>query len=146
MNQERSERPDRDDVIVIRESDGDVVTVRDRADDDVAVEVKVRHEHGREIIEIDIVDIEECGRENRCPPPAHRYKVKIDGKPYVFDKRVVTGREILEMAGKTPPERYELEKRVHGGAYIAIDLTECVDLGEKGIEVFESFPLDETEG
>ncbi|MFZ0268197.1 multiubiquitin domain-containing protein [Caulobacter sp.] len=135
-----------EDKITIKDDDGDVVVIRDRSDD-VAVEVTVRHEGGREIIEVDIVDIEECGRENRCPPTAHRYKVKIDGMPYIFDKRHVTGRELLERASKTPVERYELEKRMHGGHYISVPLDEPpVDLGEPGIEVFETFPLDETEG
>lgn len=137
---------DRDDAIVITEADGDTVIIRDHAGEDIAVKVTIHHEHGHEVIEVDIVDVEEHGRENHCPPPAHRYKIKVDGKPFVFEKRFVTGREILEMAGKTPPERYELEKRMHGGNYIAILLAETVDLGEKGIEVFETFPLDETEG
>lgn len=137
--------PPHEDKITIKEDDGDVVVIRDRADD-VAVEVTVRHEGGREIIEVDIVDIEQCGRENRCPPPAHRYKVKIDGQPYIFDKRHVNGRELLARAGKLPIERYELEKRMHGGHYVSIALDDCVDLGEPGIEVFETFPLDETEG
>ena len=54
--------------------------------------------------------------------------------------------EPLVKAGKTPPEHYEIEKRVHGGKYIPVGLDEHVDLGEPGIEVFETFPLDETEG
>lgn len=136
----------RDETVVIKEADGDTVVIRDRAGDDVAVEVTVRHEHGHEVIEVEIVDIEEHGRENHCPPPARHYKIKVDGKPFVFGKRFVTGQGILEKAGKTPPERYELEKRMYGGNYVAIALTETVDLGEKGIEVFETFPLDETEG
>lgn len=146
MTTDSPHHPDRDDTVAITEADGDRVVIRDQAGDDVAVEVTVRHEHGHEIIEVDIVDVEEHGRENRCPPPARRYKIKVDGKPFVFEKRFVNGREILEKASKTPPERYELEKRMHGGHYVAIGLTETIDLGEKGIEVFETFPLDETEG
>lgn len=134
------------DKIVITEADGDMVVIRDHGGDDVAVEVKVRHEHGHEVIEVEIVDIEEHGRSNSRPPLARQYKVKIDGQHYVFGKRHVTGREILEKAGKNPPDRFELEKRMHGGHYVAVPLTETVDLGEKGIEVFETFPLDETEG
>lgn len=146
MSPDSPNHTDRDDTVVITEADGDSVVIHDRAGDDVAVEVKVRHENGYEVIEVDIVDVEEHGRDNRCPPPARNYKIKVDGKPFVFDKRFVTGREILEKASKTPPERYELEKRMHGGNYVAIALNETVDLGEKGIEVFETFPLDETEG
>lgn len=64
----------------------------------------------------------------------------------MFDRRFVTGREILVAGGKTPIEKYELEKRLHGGHYVSIAVDEKVDLGECGIEVFETFPLDETEG
>ena len=143
MDHQRPQGPE--DEITIKEADGDVVVIRDHADD-VAVEVTIRHEGGHEIIEVDVVDVEEHGRDNRCPPPARHYKIKVDGKPFVFDKRHVTGEDILVKAGKTPVARYELEKRVHGGAYVAIALNETVDLGEKGIERFETFPLDETEG
>jgi hypothetical protein len=126
-----------------REDDA-VVIVHDYAG--VEVDVDVRHEHGRDIIEIDIVDIEACGRANECPPLAKRYKVKIDHDYNVFEKRHVTARELLERAGKVPPENYELEKRMHGGSYVSLELDQKVDLGERGIEVFESFPLDEKEG
>jgi len=97
-------------------------------------------------IVVEIIEIEIYGRENRTPPAAKAYKVKIDHHHYVFHTRVVTGRELLVKAGKTPPDHYEIEKRVHGGQYIPIGLDQRVDLGEPGIEVFETFPLDETEG
>lgn len=99
-----------------------------------------------EVTPVDIIDVEEFGRDNRPPPPARRYRVKIDHEHYVFDQRIVTARQLLERAGKTPPERYELEKRMHGGHYVSLELDQEVDLGEPGIEVFESFPLDEQEG
>lgn len=95
---------------------------------------------------VEIVEIETYGRENRLPPPAKAYKVRIDREHYVFETRHVTGRELLTKAGKTPPEKYEIEKRVHGGHYVPVPLDQNVDLGEPGIEVFETFPLDETEG
>lgn len=95
---------------------------------------------------IEIVEIEIYGRESRKPPPAKLYRVKIDGQTYDFAQREVTGRELLERAGKSPPERFQIDKRVHGGRFIPIGLAETVDLGEPGIEVFETFPLDEHEG
>jgi hypothetical protein len=95
---------------------------------------------------VEIVEIEIYGRDNRPPPPAKAYQVRIDHERYVFETRHVTGRTLLMKAGKTPPEHYEIEKRMHGGKYVAVGLDEMVDLGEPGIEVFETFPLDETEG
>lgn len=122
----------------------EVVIIHDRPG--VDVDVGIRYEDGREIVEVDIVDVEECGRENRHPPNGHRYRVKIDHDYHIVAKRIVTARELLTIAGKVPPEKFELEKRVHGGGYVSLDLDEKVDLGEPGIEVFETFPLDETEG
>ncbi|WBO22719.1 multiubiquitin domain-containing protein [Sphingomonas abietis] len=120
----------------------EVVIVHDRAG--VEVGVDIRHENGREIIE---VDIEKCGRDNRPPPPhAHRFRIKIDHVYFVIEERLPTARKLLEIAGKVPPDKFELEKRMHGGEYVSLDLDEKVDLGEPGIEVFETFPLDETEG
>jgi len=127
-----------------KKDDDDIVIINNRAD--VEVDVEIRHENGHDVIVVDIVDIEDCGRKNCTPPAAHRYKVKIDHDYYVFEKRHVTARELLERAGKTPPEKFELEKRMHGGHYVSLELDEVVDLGECGIEVFESFPLDEQEG
>jgi hypothetical protein len=124
----------------VREEE-EVVVVHDRVGVDVAV--TVRHEGGREIIE---VDVEKCAREGRSPPHADRYRVKIDHAYHVLDRRYVTARELLDLAGKKPAEKYELEKRMSGGNYVALELDQRVDLGEPGIEVFESFPLDETEG
>jgi hypothetical protein len=97
-------------------------------------------------VTVEIVEIEIYGRENRPPPPAKAYKVRIDREHYVFETRHVTGQELLIKASKVPPEKYEIEKRVHGGQYVPVPLDQKVDLGEPGIEVFETFPLDETEG
>lgn len=127
-------------------ADAEIPVVENGSNDQFLVDVEVRHEHGHEVIVIDIVDVEECGRHNRPPPHANRYKVKIDHEYFVFDRRFVTGRGLLERAGKIPVTKYELEKRMHGGHYVAVGLDEKVDLGECGIEVFETFPLDETEG
>jgi hypothetical protein len=127
--------------------DAEIIAIEERRDgEQLLVDVEVRTEHGEETIEIDIVDIEECGRENRPPPIARHYKVKIDHSYFVFDHRYVIGRELLERAGKLPITNYEIEKRMHGGHFVPIGLDEKVDLGEPGIEVFETFPLDETEG
>jgi Multiubiquitin len=126
--------------------EGEVVIEVRRGDEELLLDVELRREDGHEVIMIDVIDIEECGRGNRKPPPAHRYKVKIDCDYFVFDHRHVTGRQLLDRAGKVPAERYEIEKRMHGGHYVPVGLEEKVDLGEHGIEVFETFPLDETEG
>jgi hypothetical protein len=101
---------------------------------------------GDGVVLVEIVEIEIYGRRNERPPHARVYRVKIDGEPYDFTQRRVLGRDILERANKRPPERFQLDKKVHGGRFIPVGLAETVDLGEPGIEVFETFPLDEREG
>jgi hypothetical protein len=127
-------------------TEAEIPMVEDRGSEQLLVDVEVRRDQVEETVVIDVVDVEEHGRHNRPPPHAHRYKVKIDHAHFVFDHRFVTGRKLLERAGKVPVTKYELEKRMHGGVYVAVGLDERVDLGECGIEVFETFPLDETEG
>jgi len=99
--------------------------------------------HGRDE---DIVDLEECAKEGRTPPKGKRYRVRVDKKHYVFDKGVVTGREILEKAGKTPASRYRLDQKLKGGETKKVGLDEEVDLTTPGIERFITLPLDQTEG
>ena len=93
-------------------------------------------------------DADAAGKQNSDGngPAAPKYKVKIDHDHYDFDERFVSGRALLEKAGKTPVENYEIEKRVKGGQYVPVELDETVDLAEPGVEAFETFPLDETEG
>ena len=53
--------------------------------------------------ELDELDIEAfAGLE--CKPRAKRYIIRIDKKPYVIEKSIVTARELLQIAGKNPPE------------------------------------------
>lgn len=122
----------------------DVVIIHDRVG--VDVDVKVREEHGHDVIEVDIVDVEKCGREGKVPPPAKRYKVRIDRDYHVFDKRIVTARELLERAGKVPVERFEIEMGMHCAGFVNLEPGQKIDLGQPGIEVFQTFPLDEQEG
>lgn len=94
----------------------------------------------------DIVDLGECAKEGRKPPKGKRYRVRVDKKHYTFDKGVVTGREILEKAAKTPPGRYRLDQKLKGGETKKVGLDEEVDLTTPGIERFITLPLDQTEG
>jgi hypothetical protein len=56
--------------------------------------------------EDEIVDLEEYGRAGRpVPVDARRFRIRIDRVQYVVDVPEMTGRQILELAGKTPPEQ-----------------------------------------
>jgi hypothetical protein len=93
----------------------------------------------------DIIDIEEYARAGKNPPKGKKYKIKVDGVAYVVPEKL-TGRAILQTAGKTPVERYQLNQKVHGGAVKKIKYDEEVDFTTPGIEKFMTIPLDQTEG
>lgn len=96
--------------------------------------------------EAEIIDIEDCARDGRDPPKGKRYRIRVDKTHIVFDKEEVTGREILEEAEKTPPERFRLDQKLRGGDTRKIELDDVVDLTRPGLERFMTLPLDQTEG
>lgn len=74
------------------------------------------------------------------------YRIKIDKAEYEVRKQHITGREILELGEKLPPEQFELRQKMHGGKTQKIALTDVVNLAEPGIERFMTLPLDQQEG
>ncbi len=95
---------------------------------------------------VDLVDIEEYGKADRKPPKARRYRIRIDKERYDVDVPAMTGRELLVLAGKEPPERYTISQKMHGGQSQVIDLDEEADFTAAGVERFMTLPLDQTEG
>lgn len=76
-----------------------------------------------------------------------QYKVQIDKTVFETADPTPTGRELLMLAGKTPPEQFALyEKPQGGGQPVRIGLDQRVDLRKPGIERFVTLPLDQTEG
>ena len=96
----------------------------------------------------EIIDIEIYAKEGKEPRFGNKikYRIRIDDKHYVIDRRDPTGRELLLVAGKNPPEGYRLDQKLHGGATKKIELDERVDLAKPGVERFMTIPLDATEG
>jgi len=95
---------------------------------------------------VDLVDVEECGKAKRRPPKARRYRIRIDRERYVVEVPSMMGRELLVLAGKTPPERYTISQKLHGGQTRTIGLDDVADFTEPGVERFMTLPLDQTEG
>ena len=94
-----------------------------------------------------IVDLEDFAKGNKpVPPRCHGYRIRIDRQKYVVLVPCMTGRELLELAGKTPPERWMISQKLHGGEVKKIELDEKVDFRTPGIERFMTLPLDQTEG
>ena len=98
-----------------------------------------------DIIE-DIIDLEEYAKNKKKPPKAKHYRIRIDHVKYVVDVPSMTGRQLLELAKKTPPDRYRIDQKLHGGATKRIGLDESADFTTPGVERFQTLPLDQTEG
>jgi hypothetical protein len=74
------------------------------------------------------------------------YRIQIDKPFYEIDNPTPTGRELLVLAGKTPPEQFAIYQKIKGGQPVRIELDKTVDLREPGVERFVTLPLDQTEG
>ena len=78
--------------------------------------------------------------------PQREYKIQIDKDFLEAPTSRMTGRELLELAGKKPAERYAIYLKVKGEQPQRIDLDQKIDLGQPGVERFVTLPLDQTEG
>ena len=67
-----------------------------------------------------------------------KYSIKINRETVVSNKQILTGQEILEIAGLTPVEDYELLLKTNEKGYEPIQLSETVDLTLPGIENFSA--------
>lgn len=101
-----------------------------------------------ELIEelLEEIEIEEYGKKNHRLPKAKRYVIRIDKVKYTVHVSHMTGRQLLEEAGKRPVERYSISMKLHGGHVKTIGLDEEVHFHEHAIERFMTLPLDQTEG
>ena len=94
----------------------------------------------------EIIDIEEYAKTGRKPPKGKSYRIKIDKKPYVVNVSEMTGRELLNLAGKNPATNYLIFQTLHGGEPRKIGLDENADFTTPGVERFRTLPLDQTDG
>ena len=74
------------------------------------------------------------------------YKVRVDKGIVVVTNPLLTGRELLELAGKKPAEQFAIYLKVKGQQPRRIQADEKVDLRLPGVERFVTLPLDQTEG
>lgn len=94
----------------------------------------------------ELEDIELCCREERKPRCVRRYRIRIDKEQHVVNVTQMTGRQLLEVAGKTDVRHWEIFQKLRGGKVEKIRLDESVDFTSPGIEKFKTLPLDQTEG
>lgn len=111
--------------------------------------VAARVEHiSKEEIEYEEIDIEEDGKKGGKyrHPLAKRYVIRVDKKKYTVNVSHMTGREILKLAGKSPPEQYKLTQKFHADCAQMIDLDEDIDFRQPGVECFMTLSRIQTEG
>lgn len=78
--------------------------------------------------------------------PDQDNKVQIDKEFFEAPVSRMTGRELLELAGKKPADNYAIYLKVKGGQPERIELDQKIDLSRPGVERFLTLPLDQTEG
>ena len=119
-----------------------------------------RHGHSEEVVVVtevvvvedgeiveEIIDIEEYVRSGRTPHPRARgYMVRVDKQKYLFDRAKVNGRDVLEKAGKLPPEKYILRQVLKGGALEKVELDQKLDLALHSIEKFKTMLKNAQDG
>ena len=94
--------------------------------------------NGRDEIE----DLEECARQGRAPRTGYRFRVRIDDDRFVVTDPVITGRQLLNEAGKRPVDAFLIFLKLRNGLLEEIRLDETVDLQLPGVEQFLTFKSD----
>jgi hypothetical protein len=74
------------------------------------------------------------------------YNIVVDRQHFRVRQECMTGKEILILAGKNPPERFQLNQRFKGGKVLKVGYEQNVCFSDPGIEKFMTIPLDQTEG
>ena len=97
--------------------------------------------------ELEIVELELFCKDNpgKKPPRAKKYRIRVDTTKIDMPIPEPTGRQILEAAGKVPPEKFLLNQKICGQMK-PLGLDEKVDLRAPGVERFVTLPKDQTEG
>lgn len=94
----------------------------------------------------EIIDLEWCAKCGHTAPKGRKYRIVIDREKYIVDKECMTGKEILSLTGKTPPDRFQLRQKFKDGRVITIKNDQKVCFTEPGVEKFKTLACDQTEG
>jgi|ERR1700730_6925829 len=74
--------------------------------------------------------------------PQRKFKIKIDDKPFEVVDPLITGRQILDLAGKRPASDYVVLQYLPDGLLEEVRLDETSDIRAKGVERFITFLSD----
>lgn len=100
--------------------------------------VEVLEDDDGEILEF--VEIELFASTGKRKPRAHVYVFRVGKQRIEVKNPIITGRQILELAHKLPPEKYTLRQIFHGAEPKVIGLNDTVDLRAPGVERFRAMP------
>lgn len=92
----------------------------------------------------EMIDLEEFAKASKPVPKGHKYKFRVDKIEITVSQEIITGREILTLAGKDP-QKFLLQQKIKSQV-IRIGLDENVDLTAPGVERFMTIPNEVTEG
>ena len=92
------------------------------------------------------IDLEEYAANDKEVPKTGPYKIRINKEKHVWPDPTITGRDILGLAKKSPPEKFAVYERLRGNKPVRVELDQPADLTRKGVERFETLPLEQTEG
>jgi hypothetical protein len=95
---------------------------------------------------LELIEIEVYAATRKRKPKAHLYAFRVGKTRIEVKDPIISGRRILELAGKVPPEKYILRQVEHGGALKLIGLKDEVDLRAPGIERFRAMPRTAQDG
>ena len=93
----------------------------------------------------ELEDLEVCCKEGRAAKCVRRYRIRIDRESYVVNVTYMTGRQLLEFAGKCDIAKWKIFQKLRGEMK-EVGLTEEVSFTTPGVEKFKTLPLDQTEG
>lgn len=77
-----------------------------------------------------------------APEPRRAFQVRIDDQPFEIHDPLVTGRQILDLAGKRPASEFVVLQYLPDGLLEEIRKEETTDLRESGAERFLTFQSD----
>lgn len=95
---------------------------------------------------LEIIEIELYASSAKRKPRARTYVFRVGKQRIEVKDPIITGRQILELADKLPPENYILRQIFHRAEPKVIGLDETVDLRAPGVERFRAMPRTARDG
>jgi hypothetical protein len=94
----------------------------------------------------EIIDIEEYAKQGKTPPKGKKYRIKVDRETLIAPRECMLGSEILELAGKTPFNQYQLYQRLKSNRVEKVAYDQTVCFTDPGVEKFTTQKLSHTDG